>query len=57
MTNPLDSLTKTEQHAITRAAMLSHAGLEAEAEATRFAADYHSIHTRTDADGNVQAKA
>jgi hypothetical protein len=56
MVNTLEAgLTQAEQDAIVRAALLAEDGLEGLAEATRFAAGYHNLSNRKDADGPVQA--
>ena len=43
-------LTKREQLAIMQAALLAFEGREAEAEAARYAAGYHNLDHRPDAD-------
>lgn len=49
--HPLDRIiSQSQQRAIERAAWLACQGKEAEAEATRFGANYHNLSTRADAD-------
>lgn len=56
MSNLLDppdletGLTPREQRSIQNAALLAHAGRHSEAEAARYAGDYHGLRVRTDAD-------
>jgi hypothetical protein len=48
-------MPRKEQEAIVRAALAAHAGRHSEAEAARFAGDYHNLRVRTDADGYMPA--
>ncbi|MDA4132378.1 MAG: hypothetical protein OK454_04540 [Thaumarchaeota archaeon] len=46
-----DKVGDRQWRAVERAALLAFIGKEGEAEAVRFAADYHNLATRADADG------
>jgi hypothetical protein len=48
--NPLDALSPSTRRAIVSAALLAHEDRPAEAEAARWAGNYHNLPARTDAD-------
>lgn len=51
MRNPLDGLSLIEIQSIATAAVLAHDDQHAEAEAARYAGNYHNLRSRPDADG------